>query len=160
MILPPSMPNTEKPAARSVTGITRRVVGLVVRTLLLARWHIRVAGVAIVLFSGMSLSGSPPGSELSKPTPPDAWAEFMDSMQKMHVAMVSIAPSGDADVDFVRLMMPHHEAAIDMAKAQLLHGTDPQMRRLAQEIVTDQQSEIELMQLWLRQHKRVTSEAK
>jgi uncharacterized protein (DUF305 family) len=48
-------------------------------------------------------------------------------------------------------MLPHHQAAVDMAKTQLLHGKDPQMRRLAQEIITDQQSEIELMQLWLKQ---------
>jgi uncharacterized protein (DUF305 family) len=49
-------------------------------------------------------------------------------------------------------MLPHHQAAIDMAKTQLLFGTDPQMRRLAQEIVADQQSEIELMQAWLKRH--------
>jgi len=51
----------------------------------------------------------------------------------------------------VKLMLPHHQAAIDMAKIQLLHGKDPQIRRLAQEIITDQQSEIELMQHWLKQ---------
>lgn len=71
----------------------------------------------------------------------------------MHVAMASIEPSGDNDVDFVELMLPHHQAAIDMAKAELLYGKDAQMRRLAQEIITDQQSEIELMQLWLKQHR-------
>jgi uncharacterized protein (DUF305 family) len=49
-------------------------------------------------------------------------------------------------------MLPHHQAAIEMAKTQLLYGKDPQMRRLAQEILTDQQSEIQLMQLWLKQH--------
>jgi len=48
-------------------------------------------------------------------------------------------------------MLPHHQAAIDMAKTQLLYGRDPQMRRLAQEIITDQQLEIELMQRWLKQ---------
>ena len=78
--------------------------------------------------------------------------------------MGSVERSGDSDVDFVRLMLPHHQAAIDMAKTQLfmaktqlLHGKDPQMRRLAQEIITDQQSEIVLMQLWLKQHNAVTS---
>jgi uncharacterized protein (DUF305 family) len=55
-------------------------------------------------------------------------------------------------------MLPHHQAALDMAKSQLLHGTDPQMRRLAQEIITDQQLEIELMQGWLRQHEAVQVE--
>jgi uncharacterized protein (DUF305 family) len=71
----------------------------------------------------------------------------------MHTATASVERSGNSDVDFVRLMLPHHQAAIDMARAQLLYGEDPQMRRLAQEIITDQQSEIELMQLWLKQHR-------
>ena len=79
------------------------------------------------------------------------WSELIASMDKMHIAMRAIKPSGNSDVDFVRLMLPHHQAAIDMAKTQLLYGKDPQIRRLAQEIITDQQSEIELMQRWLRQ---------
>jgi uncharacterized protein (DUF305 family) len=73
-------------------------------------------------------------------------------MESMHEAMSSLKSTGNNDEDFVRLMLPHHQAALDMAKAELLHGQDPQMRRLAQEIITDQESEIELMQLWLRQH--------
>ena len=80
------------------------------------------------------------------------WAELMAGMDTMHAAMGSVEGSGDSDADFVRLMLPHHQGAIDMAKTQLLHGKDPQMRRLAQEIITDQQSEIVLMQLWLKQH--------
>ena len=80
------------------------------------------------------------------------WSELIASMKKMHIAMASVERSGDGDVDFVRLMLPHHQAAIEMAKTQLLFGKDPQMRRLAQEIITDQQSEVELMQLWLKQH--------
>ena len=81
-----------------------------------------------------------------------SWLELEQGMEKMHAAMGSIEPSGDSDVDFVRLMLPHHQAAIDMAKAELAHGKDPQMRRLAQEMVTDQQSEIDLMHLWLKRH--------
>jgi uncharacterized protein (DUF305 family) len=79
------------------------------------------------------------------------WSELMRSMDKMHATIAAAQPSGDADLDFVNLMLPHHQAAIDMARTQLMYGKDPQMRRLAQEIVTDQQSEIELMQLWLKQ---------
>jgi len=79
------------------------------------------------------------------------WSELVGSMHVMHAAMASVQPTGENDADFVRLMLPHHQAAIDMAKTQLAYGQDPQMRRLAQEIITDQQSEIELMQLWLRQ---------
>jgi uncharacterized protein (DUF305 family) len=83
-------------------------------------------------------------------TDPD-WSELIASMDKMHMAMGAVVRSGNSDVDFVSLMIPHHQAAIDMAKTQLLYGKDPQMRRLAQEIITDQQLEIELMQLWLKQ---------
>jgi len=80
------------------------------------------------------------------------WSELTSSMEKMHTAMAAVEPSGATYVDFVRLMLPHHRAALDMAKTQLLYGNDPQMRRLAQEILTDQQSEIQLMQLWLQRH--------
>lgn len=80
------------------------------------------------------------------------WAALQESMEKMHAAMMSVESSKNSDADFVKMMLPHHQAAIEMAKTQLMHGTDPQMRRLAQEIITDQQSEIELMQLWLKQH--------
>ena len=82
------------------------------------------------------------------------WSELIASMDKMHMAMGAVVRSGNSDVDFVRLMLPHHQAAVDMAKTQLLYGKDPQIRRLAQEIITDQQSEIELMQLWLKQQHR------
>jgi uncharacterized protein (DUF305 family) len=81
-----------------------------------------------------------------------AWSEFHRGMEAMHSGMKSIQPSGNSDVDFVKLMLPHHQAAIDMAKTELEYGRDPQMRRLAQEIITDQQSETELMRLWLKQH--------
>jgi len=72
-------------------------------------------------------------------------------MMKMHDDMSAIKRTGNADADFVRLMLPHHQAAVDMARVQLLYGKDPQMRRLAQEIIADQQLEIALMQLWLKQ---------
>jgi DUF305 family protein family protein len=90
------------------------------------------------------------GHDSQLTTNPD-WSELVASMDKMHMAMGAVASSGNSDVDFVKLMLPHHQAAIDMAKTQLLYGKDPQMRRLAQEIITDQQLEIELMQRWLKQ---------
>ena len=80
------------------------------------------------------------------------WAALMKSMETMHAAMAAAEPSGNKDADFANLMMPHHQAAVDMAKTELLYGDDPQMRRLAQEIITDQESEIQLMQLWLNRH--------
>jgi uncharacterized protein (DUF305 family) len=81
-----------------------------------------------------------------------AWSELTSSMDRMHAAMSSVAPSGDADADFVRLMLPHHQAAVDMAKTELVEGKSPELRRLAQEIIADQQSEMDLMELWLKKH--------
>ena len=93
-----------------------------------------------------------------QPSTEPVWSDLVASMDKMHMAMGAVARSGNTDVDFVRLMLPHHQAAIDMAKTQLLYGKDPQMRRLAQEIITDQQLEIELMQRWLKQHQGAQTE--
>ena len=75
-----------------------------------------------------------------------------EAMSAMHRAMHQPEYTADPDRVFVTMMIPHHQGAIDMAKAVLLYGKDPQLRRLAQEIITDQQSEIQLMQLWLRHH--------
>jgi len=77
------------------------------------------------------------------------WVELMKSMETMHSGIAAVGPSGNVDADFVNLMLPHHQAAVDMAKTELLHGGDPQMRRLAQEVIADQESEIQLMRLWL-----------
>ena len=71
------------------------------------------------------------------------------SMERMDRQMASAPMTGNVDRDFASMMIPHHQGAIDMAKAQLIYGKDPVMRRLAQEILVDQQSEIEVMQLWL-----------
>ncbi|HXS53013.1 MAG TPA: DUF305 domain-containing protein [Usitatibacter sp.] len=71
--------------------------------------------------------------------------------QKMAEAMnrmdrdMSIRHSGDADRDFAAMMIPHHQGAIDMAKAELQFGRDPVLLRLAQGIIVEQQQEIEVM---------------
>jgi uncharacterized protein (DUF305 family) len=96
-------------------------------------------------------TGTPSGAD------PD-WPELLASMDKMRAVMGSLKQSGNSDVDFVKLMLPHHQAALDMAKTQLVYGKDPQMRRLAQRIITAQQSEIDLMQRWLAQQQPVQVE--
>ena len=103
----------------------------------------------IVVTATLLGAGTPVNGD--KASPDANWLELVASMDKMHMTMEAVKQSGDNDIDFVRLMVPHHQAAIDMAKTQLLHGKDPQIRRLAQEIITDQQLEIELMQRWLKQ---------
>jgi uncharacterized protein (DUF305 family) len=107
--------------------------------------------LAVLSFLTASVGRATPYDNQSHQSDDPHWTELVASMHEMHMAMVAIERSGNSDVDFVRLMLPHHQAAIDMAKIQLLYGKDPQMRRLAQEIITDQQLEIELMQRWLKQ---------
>lgn len=75
----------------------------------------------------------------------------MSSMMHMQQAMDKVQTTGPFDSDFMRLMLPHHQAALDMAKAELLCGNNPAVRRLAQEIIADQASEIDLMHLLLKQ---------
>jgi hypothetical protein len=72
------------------------------------------------------------------------------AMAKMMAAM-DVEPSGDADADFVAAMIPHHQGAIDMAKVELRHGRNEQLRRLAQEIIVTQQQEITVMRLAIGQ---------
>ena len=71
------------------------------------------------------------------------------SMKRMDREMAAAPMNGNVDHDFAAMMIPHHQGAIEMAKAELIYGKDPVMRRLAQEILVDQQSEIDAMQLWL-----------
>ena len=70
-------------------------------------------------------------------------------MQRMDRQMANAPMNGNVDHDFASMMIPHHQGAIDMAKTELLYGKDPVVRRLAQEILVDQQSEIDAMRLWL-----------
>jgi uncharacterized protein (DUF305 family) len=77
--------------------------------------------------------------------------------QQMHEAMTSMdrementRMTGDPDHDFAAMMIPHHQGAIDMAKAELLYGKDPVLRRLAQEIIVTQEQEIAVMRMRLK----------
>ncbi|CDX50419.1 conserved exported hypothetical protein [Mesorhizobium plurifarium] len=73
------------------------------------------------------------------------------AMKKMHKDM-AIKYTGNADVDFVRGMIPHHQGAIDMAKVVIANGKDPEIRKLAEGVVTAQEAEIKEMKDWLAKH--------
>jgi Domain of unknown function (DUF305) len=79
-----------------------------------------------------------------------AEADLDKSMERMHAEMQKVHYSGNADADFASLMVPHHQGAIQMAEVELQFGSDPHLRRLAEEIIVTQQSEIDLMNSVIR----------
>ena len=78
--------------------------------------------------------------------------EFLGAMRDMMMGMHQSMPTGDTDQDFVRMMLPHHGAAVAMAKTELRYGSDPELKALATEIVTSQDKEMAMMKAWLDKH--------
>ena len=80
------------------------------------------------------------------------------AMNKMMMDM-AVKPTGDVDRDFVAMLVPHHQGAVDMAKAELKYGRNEQLRRLAQQIVATQQREITVMQNAVRDPKSSSAQS-
>jgi uncharacterized protein (DUF305 family) len=76
---------------------------------------------------------------------------FYGINQKMHEAM-NVTFTGNADADFVKGMIPHHQGAVDMAKVVLAFGSDPEIRKLAEAVVRAQEAEIAMMRAWLQRN--------
>jgi uncharacterized protein (DUF305 family) len=122
---------------------------------LLARYSTRpaLAALAIALAAGCAspaLAHDPSHAPAAMPEAASAEAPYLAendaAMTKMMNAM-AVTPSGDVDRDFVAMMVPHHQGAIDMAQAVLRYGHNETLRRLAQEIIVTQQQEIAAMRL-------------
>lgn len=88
---------------------------------------------------------SPAGADMNAAT-----RELDVAMASMHKAMM-VPTTGDADIDFLRGMIPHHQGAVAMAKIQLKYGRDPQVKRLSREIIRAQEYEINLMNRLVKQ---------
>lgn len=112
-------------------------------------WRRRALACALTL-----LAGAGAGQAWSQSAPSAEEAAFLAendaAMNRMMDAMAP-HPSGDIDQDFVAMMAPHHQGAIDMAMAELRYGKNEQLRRIAQEIIVEQQQEIAAMRLALGQ---------
>ena len=80
--------------------------------------------------------------------------ELMQGMDQMNQDMMAAAQYKDPDVAFAAGMLPHHIGAVKMAEVELKYGKDPEMRKLAEDIINAQQAEIEQMQKWLKAHNK------
>lgn len=98
---------------------------------------------------GMPAQAMPGGAAM--PKDPTARA-YMEAMRKMNHAMMAVPMTGNADHDFAAMMMEHHKGAIDMARLEVEHGTDPELKRMAQKMIDDQTKEVEQLQDWLKRH--------
>ncbi|WP_442028634.1 DUF305 domain-containing protein [Pseudoduganella sp. RAF53_2] len=82
-----------------------------------------------------------------------------DAMAVMDAGMAKAPMNGQSEHDFMTMMIPHHQGAVDMAKAVLLYSQDPEVRNLALGIIAEQQIEIQQMQAWLARHPSMHEES-
>lgn len=83
-----------------------------------------------------------------------ASAAYHDAMTSMDRKMAGMQMTGDPSIDFAQMMIPHHQAAVDMAEVYLRDGHDPQLRAMSQQIVTSQRKEIGTLEAWLAKHRK------
>ena len=93
-----------------------------------------------------------PGFALAQDAKSPADQAYMQAMQNMNQATQSMKPTGDANMDFVMMMKPHHQAAVEMAEAYLKYGSDPKLKAMARDIVASQTKEIKEMDAWQSKH--------
>ncbi|WP_420809775.1 DUF305 domain-containing protein [Herbaspirillum robiniae] len=135
------------------------------RKLLLAACVIAPLSAAVLAHDMNNMAGAPAGHDghggHTMPAKPPAFVASTakpfgglmdDAMNVMDYGMQQAPMNGNAEHDFVTMMLPHHQGAVDMARAVLLYSQDPEIRNLALGIIAEQQNEIQVMQAWLKRH--------
>jgi uncharacterized protein (DUF305 family) len=114
----------------------------------ISHWSLRFA-VAAGLIASQAWAQQP---DMKMHGQANAAQDMMAGMAKMNHDMSAAPMTGNADHDFVAMMIPHHQGAIDMAQVELRDGKDPGMRRLAKDVVAAQKKEIAMMRQWQAAH--------
>jgi uncharacterized protein (DUF305 family) len=112
---------------------------------------ISLVGLSVTAYAQTPHSHGHAGQGPASASDSEATKAFRDVNARMHKDM-DINFTGDPDADFVRGMIPHHRGAIEMAKVQLKYGKDEQIRKLATDVIRDQEREIADMEAWLKKH--------
>jgi uncharacterized protein (DUF305 family) len=121
---------------------------------MMEKWMFLAATAMSAFFSTALSAGAEDMKGMTmKPATSPADKAFAASMKTMMNGM-NVKPTGKPDADFARMMIPHHQGAIDMAKIELQYGTDPELRQLATDIVAAQEKEIAQMRAWLAKNGR------
>lgn len=126
------MPTTPNP---------RRLATLAAAALLLA------APVALAQTAQPAQPGAPGGGAMAQHRP-----EMRQAMQKMNRDMTGAPMTGNPDRDFASMLMPHHQGAFDMSRAYLQEGKDPELRRMAEKAIQDQEKEVRELREWMAKH--------
>ena len=107
--------------------------------------------------AGMAMGAKPPAGPFIIDTAKSSGQLLSEAMAVMSRDMGQAPMTGNPDRDFASMMIPHHQGAIDMAKVEVLYGKDPVLRRLAQEIIVTQDSEIAVMRMQLQKRSSPSS---
>ena len=125
-------------------------IKLIISKVRLRIYMLMLATISLVL--GV-LVGSTTSKSIGGSTDKNFQQLMEEAMRSMDRGMDNAPMTGDPDHDFAAMMIPHHQGAIDMARAELLYGKDSVLRRLAQEIIVTQEQEIDVMRMRLKQFK-------
>lgn len=94
-----------------------------------------------------TMPGAPGGAAMAQHRP-----EMRQAMEKMNRDMVGVPMTGNPDRDFAAMMIPHHQGALDMSRVYLQEGKDPEMRRMAEKTIQDQEKDIRELREWMAKH--------